>query len=75
MLYKLFEKKNADAHYKSCLNCSPLYKLFEKFYELFEKKNADAHYKSCLSCSMLYMLFEKKNADAIRIIRVIRSLK
>jgi len=53
---------------KSCLNYSPLYKLFEK-------KSADAHYKSCLSCSMLYMLFEKKNADAIRIIRVIRSLK
>ena len=42
---------------------------------LFEKKNADAHYKSCLSCSMLYKLFEKKSADAIRIIRVIRSLK
>ncbi len=60
----LFEKKNADAHYKSCLSCSMLYKLFEKFYELFEKKNADAHYKSCFCCSMLYKLFEKKNADA-----------
>ena len=61
MLYKLFEKKNADAHYKRCVCCKKLYKLFEKFYELFEKKNADAHYKKLFKLfPVVHVVWEKE---------------
>ena len=78
-MIQLFERKNADAHYKSGLSCSPLYMLFERknadflkkirWFSCLKKRARMPNYKSCLSCSPLYKLFERKNADAIRKIR------